>query len=56
MRSSVEFQEDPLGKFVNPEKVAADRAEGVTFEEIHEKAMDGGYAPETAPIDLPQAG
>ena len=48
MRNSVEFQEDPLGKFVDPEKVAADRASGVSFEEIHAKAMAGGYAPETS--------
>lgn len=56
MRNSIEFQEDPLGKFVDPEKVAADRASGVNFEEIHAKAIEGGYAPETAPVDLPQAG
>lgn len=55
MRNSVEFQEDPLGKFVDPDKVGADHARGVSFEEIHEKAMDGGYAPDTAPVELPQA-
>jgi catechol 2,3-dioxygenase len=56
MRSSAEFREDPLGKFVDPDRVAADRAAGVSFEEIHERAMSGGYAPETAPVELPQAG
>ena len=55
MRNSVEFKEDPLGKFVDPERVAADRADGLSFAEIHDKAMDGGYAPETAPIELPEA-
>jgi catechol 2,3-dioxygenase len=55
MRRSSQFKEDPLGKFVDPEMVAADRASGVGFEEIHEKAMDGGYAPEAAPVELPQA-
>lgn len=55
MRNSVEFQEDPLGKFVDPEKVAADRGRGTSFEAIHEKAMDGGYAPETLPVELPQS-
>ena len=55
MRNAVQFQDDPLGKFVDPEKVAADRAEGVSFDEIHAKAMEGGYAPETAPIELPQS-
>jgi catechol 2,3-dioxygenase len=55
MQSSLEFSQDPLGKFVDPDKVAADRARGIPFEEIHEKAMAGGYAPETAPIELPEA-
>ena len=55
MRTSIDFRNDPLGKFVDPEKVAADRAAGVDFEAIHEKAMAGGYAPETAPIELPEA-
>jgi catechol-2,3-dioxygenase len=56
MRSSIQFQEDPLGKFVDPERIAADRAIGVEFAEIHEKAMAGGYAPETVPVELPQVG
>ena len=56
MRNAVQVQEDPLGKFVDPEKVAADRASGVSFEQIHEKAMGGGYAPEVPPVELPQAG
>ena len=55
MRNSVQFQEDPLGKFVDPKSVAADRAAGVSFEDIHEKAMAGEYAPEVAPIELPEA-
>jgi catechol 2,3-dioxygenase len=55
MRTSPEFAADPLGKFVDPDKVAADRADGVEFEEIHAKAMAGGYAPETVAIDLPEA-
>jgi 2-polyprenyl-6-methoxyphenol hydroxylase-like FAD-dependent oxidoreductase/catechol 2,3-dioxygenase-like lactoylglutathione lyase family enzyme len=56
MRNSIQFQQDPLGKLVDPERVAADRAAGVGFDEIHKRAMDGGYAPEIAPIELPQAG
>ena len=54
MQSSPEFAADPLGKFVDPDKVAVDRAAGITFEEIHEKAMAGAYAPDTAPIELPE--
>lgn len=55
MQSSLEFANDPLGKFVDPEKVAADRAEGTAFEKIHDKAMAGAYAPEVAPVELPEA-
>jgi hypothetical protein len=55
MQSSLEFSQDPLGKFVDPAKVAADRAEGLGFDEIHAKAMAEGYAPDTAPIELPEA-
>jgi hypothetical protein len=53
MRSSTDFRQDPLGKFVDPGAVAADRAAGVEFEQIHEKAIAGGYAPEAAPVELP---
>jgi catechol 2,3-dioxygenase len=55
IRNSTEFQGDPIGKFVDPEKVAADRAGGVSFDEIHGRAMAGGYAPETPPIEVPEA-
>jgi catechol 2,3-dioxygenase len=55
MRSSLDFQGDPLGKFVDPAKVAEDAADDMAFDAIHAKAMDGGYAPETAPIELPDA-
>jgi hypothetical protein len=46
--ASVEFKQDPLGKFVDPDKVAADRAGGAGPEQIHAKAMGGGYAPEAS--------
>jgi catechol 2,3-dioxygenase len=55
MQNSLEFSQDPLGKFVDPEKVAADRAGGIEFAEIHERAMAGAYAPDAPPIDLPEA-
>jgi catechol-2,3-dioxygenase len=54
MQTSIDFRNDPLGKFVDPEKVAADRAEGMSFDAIHEKAMAGGYAPEAVPVELPE--
>ena len=55
MRTSEEFRANPIGQFVDPEKVAADQAEGVEFEEIHAKAMAGGYAPDQAPVEIPEA-
>jgi catechol-2,3-dioxygenase len=50
MRNSEAFRANPIGQFVDPDRVAADHAEGVPFDEIHAKAMAGGYAPEHAPV------
>jgi catechol 2,3-dioxygenase len=55
MKSSPDFAANPIGHFVDPERVAADRAEGLEFDAIHEKAMAGGYAPESAPVEIPEA-
>jgi catechol 2,3-dioxygenase len=55
MRTSDEFKANPIGQFVDPAKVAADRAQGVEFEEIHAKAMAGGYAPEEEPVEVPES-
>jgi catechol-2,3-dioxygenase len=54
MREGPEFHEDPIGKFVDPERVAAAAAAGASFEEIHARAMAGEFAPETPPLELPQ--
>ena len=54
MRTSDEFKANPIGEFVDPEQVAADHADGMSFEEIHAKAMAGGYAPEQAPVEIPE--
>ena len=54
MRTSEEFKANPIGQFVDPELVAADHADGMSFEEIHAKAMAGGYAPEQAPVEIPE--
>ena len=54
MQTSAEFKANPIGQFVDPEQVAADRAEGMPFEQIHAKAMAGGYAPEQAPVEIPE--
>ncbi len=54
MRTSEEFKANPIGQFVDPDKVASDHADGVEFEEIHARAMAGGYAPEQAPVEIPE--
>ena len=55
MRTSDEFKANPIGHFVDPAKVASDHAAGVGFEEIHAKAMAGGYAPDQAPVEISEA-
>lgn len=54
MRDSERFKANPIGQLVDPEHVAADHAEGLGFAEIHAKAMAGAYAPEQAPVALPE--
>jgi 2-polyprenyl-6-methoxyphenol hydroxylase-like FAD-dependent oxidoreductase/catechol 2,3-dioxygenase-like lactoylglutathione lyase family enzyme len=54
MRTSEEFKANPIGSFVDPGRVAADYADGMSFEEIHAKAKAGGYAPEQAPVEIPE--
>ena len=54
MRTSDEFKANPIGVFVDPARIAADHAEDMTFAEIHAKAMSGGYAPEQAPVEIPE--
>jgi len=54
MHTSEEFKTNPIGRFVDPEQVAADRAGGLSFEDIHAKAMAGRYAPEQVPVEIPE--
>ena len=54
MRTSEVFKANPIGQFVDPERVAADRAEGLGFEEIHAKATADGYAPAQTPVEIPE--
>jgi catechol 2,3-dioxygenase len=53
MRESPEFHEDPIGKFVDPDRVAEASAAGASFAEIHARAMAGELAPDTPPLELP---
>jgi catechol 2,3-dioxygenase len=55
MRSSSEFREDPLGKFVDPDRVADAFAAGESFDQIHARAMAGELAPEAEALELPKA-
>ena len=54
MREGPEFHEDPIGKFVDPDRVAAAYAAGASFDEIHARAMAGEFSPETPPLQVPQ--
>jgi len=55
MQTSEEFKANPIGQFVDPDRVAADHAGGASFEEIHAKGTAGGYAPDQAPVEIPKA-
>ena len=54
MQGSQEFKANPIGVFVDPDQIAADHAGGMSFDEIHAKAMAGGYAPDQAPVEIPE--
>jgi catechol 2,3-dioxygenase-like lactoylglutathione lyase family enzyme len=53
MRRSEEFHMDPIGQFVDPDRVAAASASGAGFEEIHARAMAGELAPDVTPAKRP---
>jgi 2-polyprenyl-6-methoxyphenol hydroxylase-like FAD-dependent oxidoreductase/catechol 2,3-dioxygenase-like lactoylglutathione lyase family enzyme len=55
MRTSPDFEANPIGVFVDPAKVAVASAAGELLSEIHRQAMAGELAPETPPVELPQA-
>ena len=54
MRTSEEFKANPIGQFVDPDRVAEAYATGASFDVIHERAMAGEFAPETPPLQVPQ--
>ena len=53
MQTSAGFKANPIGVFVDPDRIATDHAEGLSFAEIHAKAMAGDYAPAQAPVEIP---
>ena len=54
MRESPEFHADPIGKFVDPDRVAEAYAAGESFEQIHARAMQGEFSPDVAPVEVPR--
>jgi catechol 2,3-dioxygenase len=49
MRGALEFQENPLGVFFDPELVLEDMAVGLSHPEVHEKAFSAEYLPDPIP-------
>jgi hypothetical protein len=49
MLEAPEFKADPIGTFLDPEKVVAARREGASLEELHHRAYGGEFVPETQP-------
>jgi catechol 2,3-dioxygenase len=54
MREGPEFHADPIGQFVDPDRVAAAYAAGASFEDIHARAMAGELAPDAPPVEIPR--
>jgi catechol 2,3-dioxygenase len=46
LRNSPEFAKNPMGKYVDPDKVIAAREAGASPWELHERAWTGEFAPE----------
>jgi hypothetical protein len=55
MQISEVFHANPIGHFVDAEKVAQATASGEPFAEIHRKAMADELAPAQPPVEIPQA-
>jgi catechol 2,3-dioxygenase len=56
MRTSPDFQANPIGVFVDPARIAEAAAGGGAFAEIHRRAMAGELSPQQPPIDIPGEG
>jgi catechol 2,3-dioxygenase len=47
LRTSPDFQRNPMGTYVDPEQIMAAHKAGATFAELHQRAMAGAFAPAT---------
>jgi catechol 2,3-dioxygenase-like lactoylglutathione lyase family enzyme len=55
MRHAEAFHNNPLGVFIDPERIYAAYKAGLSFEEIHARAMNSEYLPDPLPrIPLPE--
>jgi hypothetical protein len=45
MRTSPEFAKNPMGTYLDPDKVVAARKAGASHWELHERAWKGEFAP-----------
>jgi hypothetical protein len=50
MRTSPEFAVNPMGAYVDPDKMIAARAAGMSVEELHRRAYAGEFPP-SKPMD-----
>jgi len=56
IRTSPDFAADPIGRFVDPERLCQASAAGASAQEIHERAYAGEFEPSGAPdLRLPVA-
>ncbi len=52
MANAMEFAENPIGTYFDPEKLVAARESGMEFKEIHERTRAGEFLPATIPDDI----
>ncbi len=50
--SALEFATNPIGTYFDPEKLVEARNQGLTFQEIHQRARAGEYLPANIPADI----
>lgn len=56
MRSSAEFEADPIGKFVDPDKLLAAYRDGASADDLHRRAYAGEFSPGEMPdVRFPMA-
>ena len=49
MRSSPEFEADPIGKFVDPDRLLDAYRGGTSADELHQRAYAGEFTPAEQP-------